>query len=66
MALQKYHLFKRLAALELPKDALERRPERLRHHRIESLTPMRVARRVLHAVDGFHIALDPLCVKGEQ
>src|SRR6266481_5276322 len=37
VALQKHHVFKRLASLELPKDALEGRPERRGGDRVECL-----------------------------
>ena len=66
MAIKKHHRFQRLAALELPKDALEHRAERLGGDRIKYLAHVRVARDTLNAVDGVQIALGPLFVKGEE
>jgi hypothetical protein len=64
--IQKQPRFAHLAALELPQDACERRPQGRRGHRIESLAPVRVARHPCHAVDGGPMALGPFLVKGQQ
>ena len=66
MAIKERHRFQRLAALELPKDALEHWAEPLRGDRIKDLAHVRVARDTLNAVDGVQIALDPFFVKGEE
>ena len=60
MAVEKHHRFKRLAALELPKNNLERRPQGCRRHGIEALAHTRVTRRVGNAIDGFQIAFKAL------
>ena len=51
MTLDKDHLFKRLAALELTKDLLERGPQGLRLDRIKGLAHRGITRRSLDAVD---------------
>ena len=66
MAIQERHRFQRLAALELPKDALEHRAEPLGGDGVKDLAHVRVARDPLNPVDGVQIALDPLLVKGEE
>ena len=52
MAIEKHHLFQRLAALELPKDAREHRAEHLGGDRIKDLAHVRVTRDPLNPVDG--------------
>ena len=66
MALEKYHRFQRLAALELPKDAREHWAEPLGGDRIQDLAHVRVTRDTLDPIDGVQIALGPLFVKGEE
>src|SRR5262249_5594389 len=52
MAIKKRHGFQRLAALQLPKDALEHRTEHLGRDRVQDGTHMRVAWDPLNPVDG--------------
>jgi len=66
VALQTRHRFKRLAALELPKDTLARRPERLGCNRIECRSHVRVARGTCDAVECLHMAFGPRFVTGEK
>ena len=66
MAIQERHRFQRLAALELPKDALEYRTEPCGGDRVKYLAHVGVARDPLNPVDSVQIALDPLFVKGEE
>src|SRR5713101_4459211 len=66
MAIKERHRFQRLAALELPKDALEYRAEPLGGDGVKYLAHVGVARDPLNAVDGVQIALGPLLVKGEE
>src|SRR6266851_7874244 len=66
MTIEKPHRFKRLATLELPKDAREHWAEPLGGDRIKDLAHVRVTRNTLDPVDGVHIALGPLLVKGEE
>ena len=65
VSITKRHRCKRLATLELPKDARKDRAQPCRQHRIESLPHLGVARDMLHAVETSQIPCDPLCVKGE-
>ena len=65
VAIKKHQRFKRLAALQLPKDALAQWTQRGRGHRIEYLAHLRVTRDAFHAVETPQIALCPLFVKGE-
>ena len=64
-ALEKYHLFKRFAALQLPKDACER-PQGFGCNGIEHLSHVRVARGARNAVDCFQVAFGALLVKVEK
>jgi hypothetical protein len=64
--IKKCHRFKRLATLELPKDALEYRAEPLGGDGVKYLAHVGVTRNPRHPVDGVQIALDPLLVKGEE
>ena len=57
MAIQERHRFQRLAALELPKDALEYRTEPFRRDRVQYLAHVGVARNPRNPVDGVQIAL---------
>jgi hypothetical protein len=66
MAIQKRHGFKRLAALELPKDAREYWAEPLGGDGIKYLAHVCVARDTLDPVDGLQIVLGALLVKGEE
>src|SRR5712691_2709646 len=66
MAIQERHRFQRLAALQLPKDALEDWAEPLGGDGIKDLAHLCVARDTLDPVDGVHMALGPLLVKGEE
>jgi len=66
VAIKEHHRFKRLAALQLPKDTGEQWTERLRGDRLESLAHMCVAGDTLDAVDRCQIALCPFLVKREQ
>jgi hypothetical protein len=66
VAIEKHHLFKRLATLELPKAALEHGTEPLGGDRIKALAHGCVTRDMLDPVDGVHIALGPLLVKGQE
>ena len=66
MAIKEHHRFQCLAALALPKDALEDRAEPLRGDGVKYLAHMGVARDPLNPVDGVPIAFDPLLVKGEE
>src|SRR6266568_3695949 len=65
-AIKKRHRFKRLATLELPKDAREHRAEPLGGDRVKDFAHVRVARDLLNAVDGVQIALGPLLVKSQE
>jgi len=65
-AREKYHLFKRFAALQLPKDACEQRPQGFGCNGIEHLSHVRVARGARNAVDGCHVACGALLVKVEK
>src|SRR2546428_7658312 len=62
-ALEKYHLFKRCAALQLPQDAFAQRPQGLGGNGIKHLSHVGVARGALNAVDGFPVAFCALLVK---
>jgi hypothetical protein len=64
--IKKYHLFKRLTTLELPKDTLAHWAEPLGGDLIKALVHVRVTRDMLEPVDGVQIALGPLLVKGEE
>ena len=66
VAVKEHQRFEHLAALQLPKDALEHWAWGLRGHRIEYLPHLRVARNASDAVDRPSIALGPLLVKGKQ
>ena len=66
MPIQKHHRFKRLASLQLSKDALEYRTEHLGRDRVKDGAHMRVAWDALNAVDGVQIALGALLVKGQE
>jgi hypothetical protein len=52
VTIEKRHSFKRLAALELPKDALEHWAKPLGRDRIKDLAHMRVTRDTLDPIDG--------------
>ena len=60
------HRCKRLATLELSKDAREHRTEPLGGDRVKDFAHVRVARDPRNAVDGVQIALGPFLVKGEE
>ena len=66
MAIKERHRFQCLAALELPKDALEYRAEPLGGDGVKYLAHVGVTWDPLNPVDGVQIALDPLLVKGEE
>ncbi len=66
MAVKKCHGFKRLASLQLPKDALEYRTEHLGGDLVKDGAHMRVARDALNAIDGVQIALGAFFVKGQE
>jgi hypothetical protein len=66
MAIKKRHGFKRLAALHLPKDALEHRTEHLGRDRVKDGAHVRIARNPLNAIDGMQIALGAILVKGQE
>ena len=66
MAIQERQRFKRLAALQLPKDARADRAEPRGGDGIKSLAHVCVARDTLDPVDGVHMALGALLVKGEE
>jgi hypothetical protein len=66
MAIKKRHGFKRLTALQWPKDALEQRAEPLGGERIKDLAHVGVTRDTLDPADGVQIALRTLLVKGEE
>ena len=66
MTIQECHRFQRLAALELPKDALEYRPEPLGGDGVKDCAHVGVARDPRNPVDAVQIAFDPLLVKGEE
>jgi hypothetical protein len=64
--LKKRQWFQGLTALELLKDTLEQRAEHLGGDRLQDFAHVRVARDPLNAVDGVHIALRALLVKGQE
>ena len=66
MAIKKRHRFKRLASLQLPKDALEHRTEHLGGDWVKDFAHVRVARDAVNAVDRVQIALRALLVKGQE
>jgi hypothetical protein len=66
VAIEQHQRCKRLAALVLPQDARQHRAEPLGGDRIKALAPVRVTRDTLEPVDGLHIALGPLLVKGAE
>ena len=55
----------RLAALEVPQDALEQGAEGRGRPRSAYRPPPRIARDPCDAVDGLHMALSALCIQGE-
>jgi hypothetical protein len=66
VAIKERHRFQRLAALPLPKDTREHRPEHLGGDRVKDFAHVHVARDPLNAVDGVQIALGPCLVEGEE
>jgi hypothetical protein len=66
VAIETHPLFKRLATLEVAKDARERKGWPLGGDGVKYLAYMGVARDPLNPVDGVQIAFDPLLVKGEE
>ena len=66
MPIKKRHRFQRLATLELPQDARAHRAEPRGGDRVKDFAHVRVARDLLNAVDGVHIALGPLLVKSQE
>src|SRR5712692_6854511 len=65
-ALEKDEIFKRFAALQLPKDARKQRPQAFRGNGIEHLSHVGVARGAFNAVDGVQVAFGALLVKIEE
>src|SRR6266851_721512 len=65
-ALEKDEIFKRFAALQLPKDACKQRPQGFRGNGIEHLSHVGVARGAFNAVDGVQVAFGALLVKIEE
>jgi hypothetical protein len=66
VAVKERHRFQCLATLELAKDAREHRAEQPGGDWIKDFAPVRVARDPRNAVDGVHIALRSLLVKGQE
>lgn len=64
--LQAHHRFECFPSLEVSQHALEHLAERLGCDRIQDRTHVRVARDTLDPIDGVHIPLGPLLVKGEE
>lgn len=64
--LQKHPRCQRLATLELSQDALAHGTQDLGGNRVKDGAQMRVARDALQTVDGAHIALGALLVKGQE
>jgi hypothetical protein len=62
VAIKERHRFQRLAALLLPKDTREHRPEHHGGDRVKDFAHVHVARDPRNAVDGVQIALGPCLV----
>ena len=66
MAIKKCHRLKRLATLELPKDAREHWAEPRGGDRVQDFAHVRIARDPLNAVDGVQIPRSPFLGKGRH